>query len=370
MMKFPAKRIVIIATRQIGDVLLVTPLLRSVRHAYPEAQIDMVVFTGKHSILLGNPDCDQILCIPERASWRETRTLIRQLLRRYDLALSTLTGDRPCLYALLAAPRRVLPLHSTHWNQAWKRGIAHAWTEFDDVNTHTVIQNLQLADLLEIPRCYEVVVPYAATAAQQLDDNLSFAWKTTPYAVLHLTPMWRYKRWTEQGWAELVSYFADQGWQIVLTGGPAQAELDYLASVTADFAVPVVNMAGRLNFAEVAELLSHAQIYVGPDTAVTHLAAATGVSTVALFGPTNPVKWAPWGKYHALQREERSPYQRLGTQQVANVLLVQGEAECVPCHQEGCERHRDSYSECLDTLSSIQVIAGIERLLQRQQIMS
>ncbi|HHB92017.1 MAG TPA: lipopolysaccharide heptosyltransferase, partial [Thioploca sp.] len=58
-------KILLIATRQIGDVLLVTPLLRSLRKAYPKAIIDILVYENKGEILVGNPDYDNLITITE-----------------------------------------------------------------------------------------------------------------------------------------------------------------------------------------------------------------------------------------------------------------------------------------------------------------
>jgi heptosyltransferase-3 len=102
-------------------------------------------------------------------------------------------------------------------------------------------------------------------------------------------------------------------------------------------------------------------LYVGPDTAVTHLAAATGVPTVALYGPTNHLKWAPWPADYA---KNQSPFiNKGGVQQVGNVILIQGLQDCVPCHQEGCERHLSSKSRCLEELDSMIVIRAVQNLV-------
>jgi heptosyltransferase-3 len=120
-----------------------------------------------------------------------------------------------------------------------------------------------------------------------------------------------------------------------------------------------VNMAGKLSLAESAFLISRAKYYVGPDTAVTHMAAALGTPTVALFGPSNPVKWGPWPKSY---EEDRNPYRMQGTQRVNNVMLLQGEGDCVPCILEGCDRHTTSLSACLQNLPVASVIAAIRDL--------
>jgi heptosyltransferase-3 len=122
----------------------------------------------------------------------------------------------------------------------------------------------------------------------------------------------------------------------------------------------VVNVAGTLSLAEVASIIAAARVFVGPDTAVTHLAAATGTPTVALYGPTNPLKWGPWPAGYAA---DDTPFRRFGTQRVGNVLLLQAAGACVPCHEEGCDRHKESRSRCLDELSYARTIAAVEEML-------
>lgn len=65
----------------------------------------------------------------------------------------------------------------------------------------------------------------------------------------------------------------------------------------------------------------------------------------------------------AFARSAILPFQRTGSQQINNVSLVQGSGDCVPCHQEGCDQHRQSNSRCLEELSSATVIKAVENML-------
>ena len=359
------KKILFIATRQIGDVLLVTPLLRSLRYAYPQAIIDILVYTGKGEILIGNPDYNKLISISEHPNFKEYKQLLKQIFKRYDLAISTLAGDRPLIYAILAASKKIAIVPPKRWQDAWKRLLVNAWTELDDRCTPTVVQNLRLADLLNIPRHYEVVVPQLDDSVQILDKLLPFDWQVQNFAVLHLVPLRHYKRWTINGWQDLIKYFTNKKFHVVLTGGSEQSELDYIQNVILKMPNTVINVAGKLRFAEVAKLIKLSKIYVGPDTSITHLAAATGTLTVALFGPTNPQKWSPWPYNY----NSNIPFQRKSSyQKINNVLLLQGYGHCVPCHQEGCEQHRESSSSCLEELTSSTVIKAIDNLLVRMKL--
>ena len=131
---------------------------------------------------------------------------------------------------------------------------------------------------------------------------------------------------------------------------------EFITPLTKGLAEP----SGQKSLGETAELIRRAQLYVGPDTAVTHIAAATGTPTIALFGPSNPVKWGPWPSDWT---SHQSPWSRRGGGRQGNVILLQGEGDCVPCLLEGCKRNVSSYSDCLLKLDAGKVIQAAESLL-------
>lgn len=348
--------ILVIITRRIGDVLLVTPLLRSLKLAWPDAALDVLVFDNTRGILAGNPDIRHIITIPERPTLGQHLRLLMRLWHRYDLALSTLAGDRPTLYAWLAGKRRI-GLLSPAADQAWKRRLLDSWAAFDNVDTHTVNMYLALADLLGIDRRYDITLAWTARQA----DHVKTLVPAGRYAVFHVYPKFAYKTWVAHEWSTLAHWLSARGVRVVLTGSADQDELRYIADLLPGLPADTLNLAGQLSFGEVAFLLSGASAYVGPDTAVTHIAAAVGTPTVALFGPSNPVKWGPWPKDFA---GPANPYRMQGSQHVGNVMLLQGEGNCVPCFQEGCQRHIDSLSDCLQHMRADTVIAAVDAMLQ------
>lgn len=339
----PPARVLVIALRHLGDVLLITPLIRSLREAYPKTQIDALVFSNTAAILEGNPDIAQIITTPLRPTRAEFWRLVSQLFRKYHLAVITQTGDRPFIYGFLASSERVAVVPKKDQKGAWKRHLARYWTEFDNENTHTVLQLLKLADLLGIARNYTLVPPQPIDnqAIPALSNNAA-------YAVLHAYPMWHYKRWTINGWVETAQFLQDSGLKVILSGGPAPEEIDYVSQIHQQLSPEALNLAGKTSISQLAGIIGKAKLYIGPDTGITHLAAATGVPVIALYGPTNPVKWAPWPSHYS---SDENPFRKLGDQQVNNVHLIQGVADCVPCHQEGCDRNRQSRSACLENIS-------------------
>jgi heptosyltransferase-3 len=345
-------KVIVIVTRRIGDVLLSTAVLKSIKRAWPATTVDVLVLSGTESVLIGNPDVNRVLTIPQRPRLGTHLRFLARLWRRYDVALSLVPGDRPTLYAFVAGRRRAGLLLSAS-RESWKRTLLHSWVPFDECDTHRVAMNLALLDVIDVPPVREVSVSWGKKDEEAVATLLNGI--APPYAVLHPYPKFSYKMWRQQGWIEVARWLHAQGYRIVLTGSPDPAELDYVTAV-AKSAPNAINAAGKLTLGGTGRLLSRAALYVGPDTAVTHMAAALGVPTVALFGPTDPVKWGPWPSGHG---EADGPWRRHGSQTAGNVWLLQGRAACVPCGLEGCERHIGSFSDCLLGIDSDQVITAV-----------
>ena len=276
-------RILVVALRRLGDVLLTTPLIRSLRRAWPDATIEALVFADTAGILKGNPDLNGVVVMPPRPTMGQGLALAARLWRRYDLAISTQCGDRPTFFASIAGRVRVGPFEP-NFSGRLKHLVFHRSTPYEP-GVHRVEEILRFADLLGIARVPDLVAPHSADASGMTAG---------PYAVIHAAPMFRYKQWTKQGWRELAAALAARGLMVIATGGPGEAERRYLDELWGAASVPVRRVDGQLDWPQLAGLLSKARVYVGPDTSVTHLAAASGCPTVALYGPTDPRLWGPW----------------------------------------------------------------------------
>ena len=339
-------RILVVALRRLGDVLLTTPLIRSLRRAWPDATIEALVFADTAGILAGNPDLNGVVVMPPRPSARQGVALAAKLCRRYDLAISTQSGDRPTGFAVFAGRRRV-GLVEANVNGRVKRALLNRSMTVER-GVHRVEEMLRLADLIGIARAPDLVAPRGVDASGM---------PAGPYAVIHAAPMFHYKQWTMAGWRELAAALVARGLTVIATGGPAEIERRYLDEVWN--AAPVRRLDGQLDWPRLGGLLAKARIYIGPDTSVTHLAAASGCATVALYGPTDPRLWGPWpvGGLPTMW-EATGRIQRRG-----NVWLVQNALPCTPCQLEGCERRLESYSVCLDELPGKLVVEAVDQAL-------
>jgi heptosyltransferase III len=344
-------RILVITLRRLGDVLLVTPLIHTLRLGFPRATLHALLFQGGEHILKGNPDIDDVITMPERPSAAETLALIGRLWRRYDLAVSTQAGDRPTAFALVAGRRRVGLVPPQNATGTWWKRRAHHVAVTMEPDTHRVRQLLALASALGLPHAPDIVCPRGSEAGEIAPRG--------SYAVIHPNPFYRYKRWTDAGWRGLVRGLGGRGLAVVVTEGPDPGERAYLDSLWDG--ADVVRVRGRLDWAGLAALLKNAAVFVGPDKSMTHLAAASGCPTVALYGPTSPRLIGPWPVGGLAE-----PWDHAGTvQHRGNVWVVQNPLPCLPCEKLGCEGRLDSYSRCLDELSVGSVLRVVDRALLR-----
>ena len=242
------------------------------------------------------------------------------------------------------------PLDANRLSASLKRlALTRSYTS--DRGQHRIVDLLRLTKQLGIAARAEVVCPQGSVRAGLLPAQ--------PYAVVHAAPKYRYKQWTPDGWRQLAAALRQRGLPTAVIG--AESDRAYLDEVWRDGGV--TRLDGALSWPELSALIGGARVYVGPDTAVTHLAAATGTPTVALYGPTDPRIWGPW-PVGGLD----PPWDAAGTiQQRGNVWLVQNPLPCLPCQLEGCERRLDSHSQCLDELSAAQVVIAVDRALAVRQ---
>jgi heptosyltransferase III len=343
-------RVLVVILRRLGDVLLTTPLIRSLKRAYPRATIDALVFSGTEGVLAGNPDLAAIISMPQRPRLTDTLSLTARLFRRYDLAVSAQTGDRPIAFALIAGRRSVGPVEPEGSASAIKRALLSR-SYVRNRSDHRVVDILRLTDAIGVDAHRELVCPPLAPRPHLAPAQ--------PYAVIHAAPMFVYKRWTLDGWRALATALRDRGLAVAATG--AASDRDYLDVMWRD--TRVLRLDGKLDWPELTALIAGAHVYIGPDTAITHLAAAAGAPTVALYGPTDPRLWGPWPRGGL-----DVAWQASGTiQRRGNAWLVQNPLPCLPCQLEGCERRLDSHSQCLDELAVGQVLAAVDQALAMRQ---
>ena len=354
------KKILVIATRQIGDVLLTTPLIHAARQQWPNAEIDVIGLAGTLGMLQGNPDVHALITTQPSKGWRDTLAVLKTIWKRYDLALVTQPSDRAHLIGWAASRQHrsgIIPAqNSSNW---WKKWIlSHVVVSEGDAGTvHVVAEKLALLTPWCQPnvQAARVLPPPAQPLPSVLDAMIR------PSAiVVHAPSMWPYKQWPVAHFRDLLTQLIAEGHQIVLTGSAGPSDQDCIQQLRGLAPSPqLMDTSGQLNFNQLVSLFQRASLYIGPDTSVTHLAAASGIRVLAVFGPTNPVRWGPWPNS---PRIAQSYVGRAEKQTVHNITLLQSTLLCVPCSKAGCENHNQSRSDCLLGMSADRVLQAVQTL--------
>ncbi|MES2424325.1 MAG: glycosyltransferase family 9 protein [Pseudomonadota bacterium] len=358
----PPRRVLIVSLRYLGDLLISTLMADGVKQRWPNCKVDYLVFDGMQGVLAGNGCVDHIITLPPKARPKVRLALLRSLWRQYDLALTSHSGDYPHLVLWAASRQRIGALPQIRKHAWWKRLSAP----------------LSIAEQLHQPiagLCARIVGQSGVNtpvrirppqASQPWPPQAALMAAGQAYAVLNPCPRWAYKRWHQSGWLALVAHLQLRGLKVVICGGHSQDEKDYLAWLFEGVA-GLTYTDPTVDFAQSATLIAGASLFVGPDTFTTHLAASCGVPTVALFGPTDPQVWGPISQVDAGDASRTQPFVAVAdVQQRANVWLLQNASlPCVPCQLEGCDRHRQSRSQCLDEMSAEKVLAVVDAVLNR-----
>lgn len=371
------KKVLFIATRQIGDVLVTTPLISKARELWPDAEFHFLGYRNKLEMLKGNPDIAQIIETSDRPKFGEYLSLFFKLFQRYDLAVVTQPSDRAYLYGLVAAHQRVGVLgghpqgiteqdktkkSKSDKQNAWKKAICLHTVDINYFAQHVITEKLRLLEIFyrKPLDLFNQPISVSAPAGDPVTPSIA-SQLHSPYIVVHPGPLAAYKRWPLAYWQTLLTWITKQGWQVVLSASPVKQDLqlskDILSLLDEDTRNHIVDTAGLLSIPQAGTLIRGAIAYVGVDTSITHLAAACNTPTIALFGPTPPTNFGPWPNGFVGQQ----PYQlRARSQTVGNVTILQGPGECVPCRKAGCEDRASSNSECLDQLNPNQVIEALQ----------
>jgi heptosyltransferase-3 len=138
-----------------------------------------------------------------------------------------------------------------------------------------------------------------------------------PYVIVHAWAVGsgkRLKEWSPERWAGLATSLHERGFSVVLTGSAADVkDSEALAAQIKERVgeISLENLTGKLTFRELLPVIAGAEAVVSVNTGIMHLAAALGVRTVGLHGPTNPLRWGPYGERCAAVTPERGNHSYL-----------------------------------------------------------
>jgi ADP-heptose:LPS heptosyltransferase len=207
---------------------------------------------------------------------------------------------------------------------------------------HTIDYNLSLLEPLGIRDVSGPLYLQVPQSAHQKAEALRRDWNVNkPYVVLHPGSARQEKLWEAGRWAQVIERFGrDRDFDLVLTSGISKHEQAHIAAIKNQTREQIIDLSGKTDLLTLSALIREARLLVTVDSAPMHLAAATHVPQVILFGPTNPFHWRP----------RESP-----------ALILQGKSP-EPVHEFSPVQRRLPMSQ----ISTEAVISAMDLLLSRQ----
>ncbi len=297
--------ILIVKLNAIGDVLFATPLVEACRQVYPRARIDWLVATHAEPILRGHPSIRECIVYdgPYGGSGWASLYAYRQIMLRLRHAGYEVIF---CLHRNFAA--QLLVLQTQAPTRVGFRGGLSRFTlthEVDfDPSDHETERYLDLLRALGRP-VSNPGMKIGLTDDAEVTAELLWQDERIGSPAIALAPgggrnpgtEMLIKRWPLERYQELARRLVGEtGGTIVVVGSRDEAEL--CAAVAEAVPDRHVNLCGRTDLPQLAAVLARCRVMVANDSGPLHIAAALGVPTVALFGPTDPRLVAPLGARH------------------------------------------------------------------------
>jgi heptosyltransferase II len=329
--------ILIVRFSAIGDILLMTPLLRALRRRHADAQVTVVTRSVFAPLLAHNPRVTEVI------GWDEAQPL----------------GDMGRSLKGRGFSHR-LDLHRSLRSLALRRLIGGKWTTYPK---HRVAREVLIRTKRNIYKDRRPVAERYFDAAAELDvvpddgslemflprptlgraeEFLAAAGIGTNRQLIAVAPGAAHftKRWPMHHWTALARRLIENGNDVVVTGGPADREL--AAEVVEAGGERAVSAAGEFDLQGSAAVLKRARALISGDTGLMHMATAVGTPVLALFGPTvEPFGFFP---YHA------------------KATVLQRELYCRPCSSHGGPKCPEVHHRCLQDLTPDDVLEALRKL--------
>ncbi|MFM1852753.1 MAG: hypothetical protein RL164_70 [Bacteroidota bacterium] len=273
------KRVLVIQTAFLGDVILASPIWENLHQQFPEAQIDVVVKKGNETLLAEHPFLNQVYTFDKRQKLKNLWNLGKQLRQqRYELVINLQRFASSGVLTMLAKGKESRGFEKNPLSLFFSKRFQHELKE----GWHEVDRNLQLiADLVTQPKKRPQLYPTLS------DMERISSFQTQTYYCLAPTSVWFTKQAPKKIWLELIEKLASTEVKIYLLGAPADHA--YLEEIRQ--AVPkleVQNLAGQLTLLQSAALMSGAQRNFVNDSGPLHLASATNAPVSVFFCSTVP----------------------------------------------------------------------------------
>ncbi len=346
-------RIAVWNTAFLGDSVLTLPLIRTLKAAWPEAELDFYVRGGLAPLYEAQPEIARVFSCDKRGKDRGIVAVIREgrsiAERGYDIWVDAHLSLRSSYMAWASrAPVRAGYAEAALSRLVFTHRVSRRFSELQEIE-----RLLLLAEALSVPRALledeglhwpEIVLPpRAVQEAEALLAPLPAERKTIG---LHPGSVWPTKRWTPEGFAFILRRALESGVNAVLLAGPGEEEtaavVRSLAGIRGD-EPGFLDLSGKTSLLSLAAVLGRLDDYVTNDSGPMHLAWAQRTPVTALFGPTvRALGFAPRGE---------------------SSTVIETAVPCRPCGLHGHKTCPKGHFDCMKKIDPAEVWSDVVRKL-------
>ena len=349
------KQILIIIQRSNGDVLLSQSLISNLFKYYNFPKIDLLVNDDTVALakILSNVNHIHAFSYKQKKEnrWKQEKSIIKKIFRKYDLSINLTSSDRSVMYALFASKTSISAVENSLKKSWWKKLLLDYFYKFDS-NRHTLLNNLEPLNLLNID--YLAIQESPALSKSSITNIKHFLNEKniSRFLIFHPSAQYQYKIYPLSYRNKLLTNLSDLGVSILITGG--KTKIDYEIKNSLPSLPNVYDLIGETSLDEYFALSSLCDAYIGMDTLNMHIAAAQNKRIFAIFGPTKLSMWSPWSNQIKKSTIIDLPYQNY-----CNVSIFQANFPCVACGNAGCD-DKHGRSICLDNINPNFIFSKIE----------
>ncbi|MDD5428222.1 MAG: glycosyltransferase family 9 protein [Candidatus Omnitrophica bacterium] len=338
--------ILVIKISAIGDVILSVPSLRAIRQKYPKANIKVLVGVQAREVLDRCPYINERIVCDFKGKHRGLSglwTLGKELRRScFDIVIDLQNSKKSHILAALSFAQLRYGYDNKKLSFLLNKKIRDDAPHLDPIEHQ--FRTLRMAGIKPENKCLGLWPSEAEE--EQAEKLLTDGWMKPSAGLVGInvraSARWVTKNWPIANIAELCDALAE-GFNVraVLTG--AEEDIGFAQAIAkASKAKPLI-AAGRTGILELAALMKHFKVYLTPDSAPMHIAAAMGTPCVALFGPTDPAR-------HAVQFEG------------CIVISKKDELKCSPCYSPACVKN----FACMRKITVDEVLAAMRPYLKEE----
>lgn len=286
-------RVLIVRLRSIGDTVLATPSLISLKRFLPYAEVDILLEDWVAPVLEGFENVTNII-----TTGKETRSRISAARtirkRKYDVVINLHGGTTSTWFTIAAGAKHRVGYSNYRYAYAYNHRLSSASEYWEQKHTHSAEQQLALLGHVGVP--VEDRPPSRLTVtkerAKQIEERLAhLGIAGKEIALIHPAAAFDSKTWPAERFAAIVDLLTARGLYPILTAGSnEQSVVDAVRSHTSS---PLVAFTD-LQLPDVTALSVRSRIFIGNDSGIAHIAAAVGTPTVVIFGSSNREHWRPW----------------------------------------------------------------------------